>query len=650
MPHRRATSSTTPARHTAELPPPPPRAPSPIGVASRRICGCRGSSAAPSSFLRAGTSTSASASICRRRTSDAGLRIHHLLRPPVPLPAAFSSTDPPPSPPPSPPRAVAFPASLSSSLGSGGRNSRAWCSRGDGGARLLQRSTPFSLFRPRARRSGRCPGPRLQCVAEGEGSATSGGIRPFRCRDGSQTMAPGCVNILMHYGGAFTQEEPLMYNGGEVQLFRNIDKDVMSYFHVVDLAKSVGFKDGDNLFYGIPGHSLEGSVDLLRDDASVYEMMKVAAQSNFLEVYIQHTDHDTGSNPTAGTTVHHTNATKRAGKGLLLMLEYSAMPCQGQMVYGFLVKRKRAATIKLNKRKDRRVWTAEEEKVLIDILYEMNDLGWKADTGHKNGYLSYIEKELAKRLPNAQIKADPHIQSKLKTMKKLLSYILDIQQNGSGFGWDDERKMVVGNKEEFSGWAKSRPGAAALYMKPFVNYDQLCEIYATDLANGGKAKGPGDTFEGQEEYSSENVFEASSQIEHSVGSHSQQPCHHSNPSNGSKCIGGRKRQLSEDDGMALDLSSVAKSLKTLVATETANASTMNAVQAAFIKELESQNQITERREQLFNVLDKLTEFGQDQVVKAALMIGQNEATLSLFFTTPDEYKSEFVRQVLQSAK
>jgi hypothetical protein len=100
------------------------------------------------------------------------------------------------------------------------------------------------------------------------------------------------------------------------------------------------------------------------------------------------------------------------------------------------------------------MWTAEEENILVDILYEMNDSGWKVDTGHKSGYLQHIEKELAKKLPNAQIKADPHIASKIKLLKKQLSYILDIQQFGSGFGWDDERKMVVGDREQYMGWAK----------------------------------------------------------------------------------------------------------------------------------------------------------------------------------------------------
>ncbi|WVZ79176.1 hypothetical protein U9M48_026784 [Paspalum notatum var. saurae] len=195
-------------------------------------------------------------------------------------------------------------------------------------------------------------------------------------------MAPGCVNILMHYGGAFADQDPLTYDGGEVQLFRNIDKDVMSYFHVLELAKSVGFKDGDNMFYGVPGRSLEASIDLLKDDTSVCEMLKFANQTDFLEIYIQHKEHGRGGKQTVGNTVQDTDNTKMG---------------------------KRAGTIKLNKRRDKR-------------------------------------------------------------------------QNGSGFGWDDDRKMVVGDKEQFGGWAKSRPGAAALYIKLFVNYDKLCEIYATDLA------------------------------------------------------------------------------------------------------------------------------------------------------------------------
>jgi hypothetical protein len=61
---------------------------------------------------------------------------------------------------------------------------------------------------------------------------------------------------------------------------------------------------------------------------------------------------------------------------------------------------------------------------------------------------------MAKVLPHADLKADPHIKSKVKILKKQLSYVLKIMQNGSGFGWDDEMKMVVGDRETYMGWAK----------------------------------------------------------------------------------------------------------------------------------------------------------------------------------------------------
>ena len=103
---------------------------------------------------------------------------------------------------------------------------------------------------------------------------------------------------------------------------------------------------------------------------------------------------------------------------------------------------------------DKRIWFVEEEAMVVDILYEMNGFGWKLDTDHKSGYLNFIEKEMVKKQPNCDLKADPHIKSKVKILKKQLNNILDIQQHGSDFGWDNEKKMVVGDKDVFMEWAK----------------------------------------------------------------------------------------------------------------------------------------------------------------------------------------------------
>jgi len=47
----------------------------------------------------------------------------------------------------------------------------------------------------------------------------------------------------------------------------------MSYFHVVQLAKTVGFKDSDTLFNAILVHSLQATIDKLTDDTCVLEQI-----------------------------------------------------------------------------------------------------------------------------------------------------------------------------------------------------------------------------------------------------------------------------------------------------------------------------------------------------------------------------------------
>jgi len=112
-------------------------------------------------------------------------------------------------------------------------------------------------------------------------------------------MAPGCINILMHQGGAFSMHGELTYDGGDITLFPKIEMDKMSYYRLVQLAKTVGFKEGDTLYYAIPGCSLDDAgIDHLKDDASVCDMMKYSNQAKFLEVYIKHNKNVVSAYPT----------------------------------------------------------------------------------------------------------------------------------------------------------------------------------------------------------------------------------------------------------------------------------------------------------------------------------------------------------------
>ncbi|KAM0836493.1 hypothetical protein ACQ4PT_062305 [Festuca glaucescens] len=275
----------------------------------------------------------------------------------------------------------------------------------------------------------------------------------------------------------------------------------------------------------------------------------------------------------------------------------------------------------------------------------MNDSSWKVDTGHKFGYLTYIEKEMAKVLPHADLKADPHIKSKVKILKKQLSYVLEIMQNGSGFGWDDEMKIVVGDRDTYMGWAKSREGAGPLYMKPMVNFDKLCEVYASDLAKGGSAKGPGE-HEVPEDESPVDAERTGKPVEENAA----QARDNTNPSGGSSSRQGRKRTYPDDEAAELGLVSVSSTLVKFLEAEQENAKTMSGLQKSLFHEAEVHEQTSANRTMLLDVLQNLEDLTDEEVVMVVRVIGRDAGQTELFIKMRDKYRVVFVCQELEAAK
>ena len=77
----------------------------------------------------------------------------------------------------------------------------------------------------------------------------------------------------------------------------------------------------------------------------------------------------------------------------------------------------------------------------------MKDVLYKADNRFKHGFLQAVKEALSKLLPNTGIKAKPHIESRMKTMKKDWIIIYDMMNNyTSGFGtftWDYDKVCVI---------------------------------------------------------------------------------------------------------------------------------------------------------------------------------------------------------------
>ncbi|XP_057246710.1 uncharacterized protein LOC130589462 [Beta vulgaris subsp. vulgaris] len=276
--------------------------------------------------------------------------------------------------------------------------------------------------------------------------------------------------------------------------------------------------------------------------------------------------------------------------------------------------------------KNKRMWTSIEESALVDILVDMQHSNWKCDTGYKTGYQSHIEKKMLERFPYCGLKGKPHIESKIKILKRQLGYILEAQKQASGFGWDDEMKMIIGEKEVFMGWAQGRDGASALYMKPFPLYEKLCEIYAKDRASGSMSKGPGDE-EG------DNNNEGDKQGDGSTSSTTQ-------ATEPSSYRGDRKRRREIENK---ELGGLSKALVSLIDVEKESTAVMNDLKKSFMRDVE----IGEKRTKLFQALSGLEELSPMEIVEASTSIGLDDKKVELFFSMPDDFKVMFVKSQLK---
>ena len=63
----------------------------------------------------------------------------------------------------------------------------------------------------------------------------------------------------------------------------------------------------------------------------------------------------------------------------------------------------------------------------------------------KPGYLKILEGKISTKLPNAGLRAKPHIELRLRTLKREFQVIHEMLTgpNTSGFGWDTMRKCVT---------------------------------------------------------------------------------------------------------------------------------------------------------------------------------------------------------------
>ncbi|KAM0830725.1 hypothetical protein ACQ4PT_066044 [Festuca glaucescens] len=126
-----------------------------------------------------------------------------------------------------------------------------------------------------------------------------------------------------------------------------------------------------------------------------------------------------------------------------------------------------SSTIVRGKGRNKRKWTWDEDEELVKALCEVSlDPRFRVQGGgFKNCYSQGIESLLAQRLPGRGIKVSPHVDSRLKVLKRKFYSIKDMLAS-PGFSWDGSRK--------------DNPRAKGLNGIPFPHFDAFDAIYGKD--------------------------------------------------------------------------------------------------------------------------------------------------------------------------
>ncbi|KAG8381546.1 hypothetical protein BUALT_Bualt06G0132900 [Buddleja alternifolia] len=108
------------------------------------------------------------------------------------------------------------------------------------------------------------------------------------------------------------------------------------------------------------------------------------------------------------------------------------------------------------------VWTSDEDENLINSLIELKEKGIynTEGGGFKHGVFKELERILQVKLPGHGLKENPYIQSRYKLLKRQYQHFYDLRAagQGSGFGWDDNRKCLTASTDLWEEYMQEAPG------------------------------------------------------------------------------------------------------------------------------------------------------------------------------------------------
>ncbi|KAH6821233.1 hypothetical protein C2S53_008053 [Perilla frutescens var. hirtella] len=291
--------------------------------------------------------------------------------------------------------------------------------------------------------------------------------------------------------------------------------------------------------------------------------------------------------------------------------------------------------------KTRRIWTLREEQELIVALKEAVARGWKCDNGFRTGYLGLLEQHMLQAIPGNDLKAEPHIISKIHVWKKNYGS-LSTMLSRSGFGWNESTHTIeVDSDEIWSNYIKTDNNARTMRSKSWPFYKDWCEIFGKDRATGEYAE----TFSTQDllhkdeeslhtSTGNDYVQFTSSNQDEEVGDDFMSMSREGTSSNTKvKDKGQKRKSLNSLDDRFLDLMNVF-------------CEKTDSRMGELVQRIGFEHDASLSRKKVYEALGNMNHLTDEEQIYVAKSLCNNTKDLDLFFSLPDEKKVVMVRMIL----
>ncbi|KAH6771362.1 hypothetical protein C2S52_016165 [Perilla frutescens var. hirtella] len=305
--------------------------------------------------------------------------------------------------------------------------------------------------------------------------------------------------------------------------------------------------------------------------------------------------------------------------------------------------RKRTLGAENKSEKTRRIWTLREEQELIVALKEAVARGWKCDNGFKTGYLGMLEQHMLQAIPGNDLKAEPHIISKIHVWKKNYGS-LSTMLSRSDFGWSESTHTIeVDSDKIWSNYIKTDNNARTMRSKSWPLYKDWCEIFGKDRTTGEHAETFADVVQDLLQKDEESMhtstgndytqFTSSNQDEEIGDDFMSMSREGTSSSTKMKGKGKKRKSLDSLDDRFLDLMNVF-------------CEKTDSRMGELVQRIGFEHDASLSRKKVYKALGNMNHLTDEEQIFVAKSLCNNTKDLDLFFSLPDEKKVVMVRMIL----